>query len=81
MIEQIIIALCGITSVYLSQDPRRSWARWACIAGLISEPFWLMAAYKAGQWGVGVMAVVYTFGWGRGYYYHWIVPRRERKEP
>ena len=34
MIEQIAISLCGALAVFLSQDRRAHWRRWACIFGL-----------------------------------------------
>lgn len=72
MIDQFMIAACGITAVYLSQDPRPHWAKWACIAGLAGEPFWFWAAWKADQWGIMVLVFVYAAGWSRGLWHHWL---------
>ena len=74
MIEQFFIALCGVTSVYLSQDERYAYRRWACIAGLISQPFWLAAAWKADQYGIMFLAFVYAIGWMRGINTYWMKP-------
>ncbi len=72
VIDQVMIAACGLTSVYCSQDRREGVRRWACIAGLVGEPFWLWAAVKAEQWGVVALCFVFMFGWSRGFYLHWI---------
>lgn len=72
MIEQTIIAICGITSVWLSQDHRQAVQRWACIFGVFAQPFWMYATWKAGQWGIFLLAIFYTIGWLRGVYNFWI---------
>lgn len=76
MIEQIVIAICGLSSVYLSQDrdPRRQ--RFACLFGLCAQPFWFYACWKAQQWGIVALAFVYTAGWARGVWNFWIKPGR-----
>lgn len=72
MIEQLIIAVCGLSSVWLSQDTRESYRRWACIFGLIAQPAWFWSAYQAQQWGILALCAVYTLGWLRGVRNHWM---------
>lgn len=74
MIEQTIIALCGMASVWLSQDRRHGWRRWACIIGIAAQPFWLYATWKAEQWGIFLLTFVYAVGWARGIWTHWVRP-------
>ena len=71
MIEQVGIAVCGITTVYLSQDLRESRRKWACIFGLLAQPFWFCSAFEAGQWGILILTGIYTLGWLRGVRNHW----------
>ena len=71
MIEQIVIALFGVTAIFLSQDPRDSVRRWACICGLIAQPAWFYAAYQAEQWGIFGLSFLYTFSWLRGVRTYW----------
>lgn len=71
MIEQIGIMICGLTAVFLSQDSRESWRRWACIFGLCGQPFWFYATYKAGQWGILAMCFLYAYSWSRGIKTYW----------
>lgn len=72
--DQIGIALTGVTAVFLSQDRRLSWRRWAGIIGCIGQPFWFYAAWKAEQWGIFGLCFLYTASWMRGVYNHWIAP-------
>ena len=75
MIEQVVIAVCGLASVWLSQDTRFSVRRWACIFGICAQPFWLYATWQAGQWGIVALTFVYAAGWIRGIWTHWVVVR------
>lgn len=72
MIEQLVIALAGISTVLLSQDHRPGMRKWACIIGMLAQPFWLYATWKAQQWGIFALAFIYFFGWARGFYNFWL---------
>jgi hypothetical protein len=71
MIDQIGIAATGVTAVFLTQDHRENWRKWACVFGLIGQPFWLYATYTAGQWGIFGLCFLYTLAWARGLKAHW----------
>ena len=75
MIEQVAIGICGIASVFLSQSQHWRWQRFACLFGLAAQPFWFYATFKACQWGILFLSLIYTFGWMRGVYNFWILPR------
>lgn len=72
MIEQTIIALCGMASIWLANDPREIWRRWAPIIGLVAQPFWMYATFRAEQWGIFALSFVYAAGWFRGVRHHWL---------
>ena len=74
MIEQIGIMCTGVVAVWLSQDSRESWRRYACLFGMAGQPFWIMAAYGAEQWGILVMTMLYTYSWARGVWNNWLRP-------
>ena len=74
MIDQIAIGIFGLASIWLTNDPRDSWRRWACIAGLCAQPFWIYSSYQAGQWGIFALSFAYAFGWMRGLRHHWLRP-------
>ena len=72
---QTAIAIMGPIAIWLSQSRRLRFQRWACIVGLMSQPFWFWATWDSGQWGVFVVAVVCLLAWLRGLWVHWIAPR------
>ena len=71
MIDQIGIGITGILAVYFSQTSNKKLKRWACILGLIGQPFWFYATYTAEQWGIFALAFVYTAGWLIGVRTYW----------
>ena len=74
MINQIMIAVTGILVVFLSQSPMERHRKWACIYGMIGQPFWFYVTYQAEQWGMFALAFVYTLGWIIGIKTYWIKP-------
>jgi len=38
-LDQIGITLSGAVAVWLTQDKRPTWGRWACIFGILAQPF------------------------------------------
>jgi hypothetical protein len=78
MLEQVAIALTGVVAIYLSQDKREERRKWACIFGLLSQPFWFYAAWKAQQWGMLGLNVLYAYSWFRGFMINWV--NRDEKE-
>ncbi len=74
-LEQVAIAVTGVTAVWLSQDKRDAWRRYACLFGMAGQPFWFVATWKAGQWGIFALCMLYTLSWGRGVWNNWIKPR------
>lgn len=72
MTEQIGIALFGVTACLLSQDHRPNLRQWACVLGLIGQPFWFYATWKASQWGMFALCFVYTYAWALGFYNNWV---------
>ena len=73
--EQYAILVFGPLAAWLTQDPRSSWRRWACVFGLASQPFWFYACWKSGQMGGFVMSIIYTLAWMRGIFTHWLPSR------
>ena len=78
MIEQTVIAVCGIASVWLSQSTNFKTARWACIFGLAAQPAWLYTTWAAQQWGIFALSAVYTVGWLRGVRIYWLSKEQRR---
>jgi len=73
-LDQIGITFSGVIAVWLTQDKRATWRRWASIFGMLAQPFWFYAAWKAEQWGIFAMCTLYTYAWARGLWIHWLSP-------
>lgn len=70
--DQIAIALTGAIAVWLSQDARAGWRKWACIFGLCGQPFWFYATWTAAQYGIFALCFIYTWAWFRGFRHYWM---------
>ena len=73
-IDQIAIAFLGALAAWLSQARTDSFRRWACIFGILGQPFWFYAAWQADQWGIFAVSVLYALAWMKGLWIHWIWP-------
>lgn len=71
MIAQLMIGLCGVTAVWLSQSADLERRRYACLFGLASQPFWFYTTYQAEQWGIFALCFLYAWSWWRGFRLHW----------
>ena len=71
IVAEVGLAVCGVTAVALSQDPRASRRRWACIAGLAGQPFWFIETIGARHWGMVALCAVYALAWLRGFHSYW----------
>lgn len=66
IVAQVGIVIFGTTGVFLSQSGDPEIARWACISGLMSQPFFFYAAISTRQWGMSFVNVLYAAAWARG---------------
>ena len=80
-LDQIGIVLTGVIAVWLTQDKREGWRRWACVFGMLAQPFWFYAAWKAEQWGILAITTLYAYAWARGVWTHWLAPGRTASVP
>lgn len=75
-LDQIGIALFGVTAIFMSQDRCLSVQRWACVFGMLGQPFWYWTAIATESWGILILCPFYTLAWARGVWSFWILPRR-----
>lgn len=75
-IDQVAIAVLGAAAAWLSQARSECFRRWACIFGMLGQPFWFYASWKAEQWGIFAVSVLYALAWMKGLWIHWIRPTR-----
>lgn len=74
-VDQIGIALTGTVAVFLTQSVHEHRRRYACLFGMLGQPFWFWSAIEAAQWGVTFVTFLYTAAWMKGVWVHWIRPR------
>jgi hypothetical protein len=74
MIEQVAIALTGVTAIFLTQSRSERVRKYACLFGMVGQPFWMFSAATAEQWGILLLTFFYTFAWAKGVWTHWIRP-------
>jgi len=73
MIEQIFIALTGAVAIWLSQQEFNiGWKKYACIFGLLSQPFWFYTTLINEQWGIFILSIFYTYSWFLGFKNNWL---------
>lgn len=76
-LDQWAIAVLGAVAVWLSQSAHEPVRRFACLAGLMAQPFAFYTAWQLQHAGVLVLALVFTLAWLRGLWVHWLAPRRQ----
>lgn len=69
---QLCIGLTGGIAILLSQQANVSIKKYACIFGLIGQPFWFYMAVDNGLWGVFALNIFYAYSWGLGLYNNWL---------
>lgn len=72
MIEQVFIAVTELIAIWLVQDRRIEYRRFACLFGLLGQPFWFYASYIADQWGAFTLCFFFTAAWIKGLKEYWI---------
>ena len=55
-VAQAALVILGVLSAFLTARKNKYWI----ITSLCSQPFWFYSAYKADQWGMIALCVVYT---------------------
>jgi hypothetical protein len=65
IVLQIAIAVLSFAAIAMvaSTGPLH---RWGFVIGLISQPLWLLATWRARQWGMLVLSVFYFVVWIQG---------------
>ncbi len=74
MISQIGIVFFGVLAAWLTQQANENRKKYACIFGLISQPFWFYSAIETNQWGIFLLSIIYTGVWLIGLKNYWVKP-------
>ena len=72
MIEQVFIAVTELIAICLLQDKRKEFRKWACIFGLLGQPFWFYASFMANQWGAFTLCFFFSAAWIKGIWDYWL---------
>jgi hypothetical protein len=70
--EQAIIAVTGGLAFCLTQQSNQKLKRYACLVGLIGQPFWMYATYTNELPGMFIATLIHTFGCLLGIKNNWI---------
>lgn len=70
--EQILIACTGGVAIWLTQQKRESWKKFACLFGIVGQPFWFYSSYTNEQWGIFLLCFFYTYSWALGVWDNWL---------
>jgi len=76
MIEQVFIAVTELIAIWLLQDKRKEFRKWACVFGLLGQPFWFYSSYQANQWGAFVLCFFFTAAWLKVIKDYWFTPEK-----
>ena len=71
MINQFLIAIFGLTSIYFAMGKNPTMRKYAPIIGLAGQPFWGYFAYKSDGWGIGLLVMAYTLVYINGIRVQW----------
>ncbi|GGI16396.1 hypothetical protein [Oxalicibacterium faecigallinarum] len=63
---QILIAITGALAIMLITSPHADVVRVGFIIGLLGQPCWLYCTFKARQWGMFGLTLVFTYSYLRG---------------
>lgn len=69
---QMAIAFTGVIAIYLSQQSNNDLKKYACLFGLVGQPFWFYSAYTSEQFGIFALCFLYTYAWATGVKAHWL---------
>jgi hypothetical protein len=59
----ILLPAIAVATRLISQSRSPVFNRYACIFGLLGQPFWMYTTYSSAQWGMFGITFVYTWAW------------------
>ena len=68
---QLLIAIFGLTSIWLAMGRNANLRKWAPVIGLAGQPFWLAFALSSDAWGLVALVAAYTVVYMRGIFVQW----------
>ncbi len=77
---QFLIAITGGVAIWLTQQGNEELKKYACVFGLIGQPFWFYTSYLNEQWGIFALSVFYAYAWIIGVRNNWLNTNKSNKE-
>lgn len=71
---QFIIFASGGIAILLTQAESEQLRQYACLVGLIGQPYWLRSTYNSNQPGMYLLSIFYTYAWLKGLHLYWLAP-------
>lgn len=78
-LDQIGIALFGVTGILLTQTKKEKYTKYACLFGIAAQPFWFYTSVTHKQWGIFLLNFLYAGAWLVGAWNYWIKPWKEAR--
>lgn len=72
--NQLFIAIFGLTSIYFAMGHNPKQRKWAPVIGLAGQPFWAYFAWQSNGWGLGALVLAYTAVYINGIRVQWRKP-------
>ena len=57
---QFVLAICGLTALWMATGKNAESRRWAPIVGLLGQPAWMIFAIQSDAWGLLLLSGAYT---------------------
>jgi hypothetical protein len=68
---QFLLALFGLTALWLAMGNSVRERKWAPVVGLLGQPAWLYYAIQSKAWGLLIISIAYTPVYARGAWKQW----------
>lgn len=70
-IEQVGIAVFGLSALWMGLGHNPTARKWAPIVGLAGQPFWMAFAWNTQSWALAILVPAYTLVYLRGAWLQW----------
>lgn len=73
--SEFFIVLFGVPAIWLTQTKNEFYHKYACIFGLLSQPFWFYDTLTSQKYGMFFICLLYASAWANGFYNNWVKGR------
>ena len=69
--NQLFIAIFGLTSIYMAMGNNPVLRKWAPVIGLMGQPAWAWFAWQTQGWGLALLVLAYSLVYANGIRVQW----------